>query len=317
MKLFKCLSALALAAIVCCLLASCSPQKSGGSKTASGGKTYTIGVSLLTEEHPFYRELKSALIEQCKARGIHPIILSCNMDLPTQTAQVENFINQGVNAIVVCPAKSAGIAGAIRKANKAGVPVFTADIAAQGGKVVSHIASDNVDGGRQAADCLAKLLKEKGNVVIVDCPDVQSVQDRTKGFREGIAKYPNMKIVDAQSAEAKRDMAVTVTENLLQKHPVLDGIFAINDSSALGALAAVEQSGRKNIAIVGFDGDPEARKKIASDSALKADVVQYPKEIGKATVNSVADYLQGKKVPSRVPVAVGIIDSKTKQSGQE
>ncbi len=299
-----------VALLACALLVSCSSRSAKRSTTAStsNGKQYKIGVTLLTEEHPFYRQLKAALVEECKARNIKPIILSCGMDLPTQTTQIENFITQGVDAMVVCPADSAGIAGAIRKANDAKIPVFTADIAAQGGKVVSHIASDNVQGGRLAGEYMAKLLAGSGEVAIVNHPVVQSVQDRVKGFREAVAKYPGIKIVDDQAAEGKRDVAVTVTDNILQKHADLAGIFAINDSSALGALASVEHSGRKNIIIVGYDGDPEAREKIAKGCPLKADAVQYPREIGKVTADTVANYLEGKQVPPVMAVRVGLIN---------
>jgi len=288
-------------------LVSCGAKKESTSEKP-GKKQFTVGVTLLTEEHPFYRELKAAFIDECKARGLQPVILSCNMDLPTQTSQVENFITQRVDAMVVCPADSAGIAGAVRKAEAAKIPVFTADIAAQGGKIVSHIASDNVAGGKLAGEYMAKLLNGKGDIAIVNHPIVQSVQDRVKGFKEAIAKYPGIKIVDDQAAEGKRDLAVTVTENILQKHAKLSGVFAINDSTALGALAAIDQSGRKDVVVVGYDGDPEARAKIEAGTALKADAVQYPREIGKATADTVADYLDGKNVPAYVPVKVGLID---------
>ena len=289
------------------VMTSCSSKKAATSATP-GHPEFTVGVTLLTEEHPFYREMKAAFIDECKVRGMKPIILSCNMDLPTQTTQVENFITQKVDAMVVCPAESAGIAGAVRKANDAKIPVFTADIAAQGGKIVSHIASDNVAGGNLAGEYMAKLLKGKGNIAIVNHPIVQSVQDRVKGFKQAIAKYPGIKIVDDQAADGQRDKAVSVTENLLQKHKLLNGIFAINDSTALGALAAIDQSGRKDVVLVGYDGDPEARQKILAGTALKADAVQYPREIGKATADAIADYLEGKKVPAFVPVKVGLID---------
>lgn len=305
MRSIKIAVVITAAAALCMILASCSSQKS---KNASSAKQFKVGVTLLTEEHPFYRELKAAFIEQAKKRNLDPIILSCNMDLPTQTSQIENFITGGVDAMVVCPAKSEGIAGAVRKANTAKIPVFTADIAAQGGDVVCHIASDNVQGGRLAGEYLAKALNGKGNVAIINCPDVQSVQDRVKGFKEAIAKNPGIKIVDDQSAEGKRDMAVSVTENILQKHKNLNGIFAINDSSALGALAAVKNAGRKEVVIIGYDGDPEARKEIQNGSCLKADAVQYPREIGKMTADAIADHLEGKDVPEIIPVKVGIID---------
>jgi len=309
------LALLAACALLCgAALVSCSSKKTARN---AGSSRYTLGVTLLTEEHPFYRELKAALVEECEAKGIKPIILSCGMDLPTQTSQIENFITQGVDAMVVCPADSAGIAGAIRKANAAKIPVFTADIAAQGGKVVSHIASDNVQGGRLAGEYMAKLLQGKGQVAVVNHPVVRSVQDRVKGFREAIAQHPGIRIVDDQAAEGKRDVAVTVTDNILQKHKDLDGIFAINDSTALGALASVDHAGRKDIVIVGYDGDPEAREKILAGTALKADAVQYPRDIGKTTVDVVADHLSGKNVPSVVAVKVGIIDRESLKKGQE
>ena len=315
MNTMKAIIAALTAALVCALLVSCSSDKPKGSDRAE--PQFTIGVTLLTEEHPFYRELRGALIDQCEIRGLKPIIMSCNMDLPIQTSQIENFITRGVDAMVVCPAKSGGIAGAIRSANKAGIPVFTADIAAQGGEVVSHIASDNVEGGRLAGEYMAKLLNGKGRIAIVDCPDVQSVQDRVRGFRKAIKKYPGIVIVDSPSAEGRRDVAVTVTENLLQKNAKLDGIFAINDNSALGALAAIENAGRKEIVLIGYDGDPEARKKILAGSPLKADAVQYPREIGRTTADAVADHLTGKKVPPVISVRVGIIDRESLQNERE
>lgn len=315
MRMMRSIMVVLAALVAVGVITSCSSKKATTSATP-GKKQFTVGVSLLTEEHPFYRELKAAFADECKVRGIKPIILSCNMDLPTQTSQVENFITQKVDAMVLCPAESAGIAGAVRKANDSKIPVFTADIAAQGGKIVSHIASDNVAGGNLAGEYLAKMLNGKGDIAIVNHPIVQSVQDRVKGFKQAIAKYPGIKIVDDQAAEGQRDKAVAVTENILQKHAKLSGIFAINDSTALGALAAIEQSGRKDVTLIGYDGDPEAREKIKTGTALKADAVQYPREIGKATADAIADYLEGKKVPAFVPVKVGLIDQASLNAGK-
>jgi ribose transport system substrate-binding protein len=203
---------------------------------------------------------------------------------------------------------SAGIAGAVKKANAAKVPVFTADIAAQGGDVVCHVASDNVQGGRLAGEYLAKLLGGKGKVVIIDHPVVTSVQDRTRGFMEAISKYPDIQVVDRPPGDGVRDKAMAVTETMLQKHPDLAGIFAINDSTALGALKAVESMGRTNVVIVGYDGDPEARREILRGSALKADAVQFPRKIGSTVVEMVAKHLRGEPVPKLVPIPCDIID---------
>jgi len=300
----KTLISLLIAAL---LVAGCA-KKQAQTGTLTTEKKWRVGVTLLTKQHPFYQELEAAMRETAEKEGIELLIQSAEFNLADQTAQVENFLTSGVDALIICPVDSAGIAGAVKKANAAKVPVFTADIAAQGGDVVCHVASDNVQGGRLAGEYLAKLLGGKGKVVIIDHPVVTSVQDRTRGFMEAISKYPGIQVVDRPPGDGVRDKAMAVTETMLQKHPDLAGIFAINDSTALGALKAVESMGRTNVVIVGYDGDPEARREILRGSALKADAVQFPRKIGSTVVEMVAKHLRGEPVPKLVPIPCDIID---------
>jgi ribose transport system substrate-binding protein len=300
----KTLISLLIAAL---LVAGCA-KKQGQTGTPTTEKKWRVGVTLLTKQHPFYQELEAAMRETAEKEGIELLIQSAEFNLADQTAQVENFLTSGVDVLIICPVDSAGIAGAVKKANAAKVPVFTADIAAQGGDVVCHVASDNVQGGRLAGEYLAKLLGGKGKVVIIDHPVVTSVQDRTRGFMEAISKYPDIQVVDRPPGDGVRDKAMAVTETMLQKHPDLAGIFAINDSTALGALKAVESMGRTNVVIVGYDGDPEARREILRGCALKADAVQFPRKIGSTVVEMVAKHLRGEPVPKLVPIPCDIID---------
>lgn len=297
-----------VALLALALLCACA-KKTTNVKTelAPVPTKWTVGVSLLTKGHPFYRELESSMREAAAKNGVKLLVQSGEMDLPTQTHQVEDFVTQKVDAIVVCPVDSKSIAGAIKKANNAKIPVFTADISAQGGDVVCHIASDNVAGGKLAGEYMGKMLNGKGKIVIVNHPIVASVQDRVKGFKEAIAKT-QIQIVDDQPGEGLRDKSMAVMENMLQKHKDLDGVFAINDSTALGCLAAVRSAGHKDIIIVGYDGDPEARKAILAGSELKADAVQYPREIGKTTIEAIVSHFNGEKLPKVMPVKVGLID---------
>ena len=268
-----------------------------------------IGVSLLTKEHVFYRDLEKGLREAARKNGFELIINSGDWDLAKHQAQIENYIVQKVDAIIVCPVDSKGIGPAIQKANAAGIPVFTADIKAEGGRIVSQIASDNLAGGRLAAQYLSKLLGGKGEVAIIDQPITQSVIDRVRGFTEELSKFPEIRVVARPSGDGVRDKAMKAAEDLLQGFPNLAGVFGINDDSALGALAAVEAAGKKGIVIVGYDGIPEARQAILRGSALKADVVQYPLEIGSVTIETIARYLAGESVPADIPVKVGIVDA--------
>ncbi|MBI4429175.1 MAG: substrate-binding domain-containing protein [Ignavibacteriales bacterium] len=273
---------------------------------ASKGKT--IGVSLLTRGHMFYRDLEEGLVTEAAKNNYELIITAAEFDISKQIGQIEDFVARKVDAIIVCPVDSKGIGAGIRKANAANIPVFTADISAQEGEVVSHIASDNVAGGRLAGEYLAKLLNGKGNIAIINQPVVSSVLDRVQGFREAIGKFPGIKVVADVNGQGVRDKALQATTDILQANPKLDGIFGINDDSALGALDAVQQFKRTNIVIIGYDAIPPAAEAIRKGTPLKADVVQYPKKIGTMTVQKIQEFFAGAQIPKVVPVEVGIID---------
>jgi ribose transport system substrate-binding protein len=287
--------------VICLITGGCSKKQ----ETKS---TKTIGVTLLTRAHVFYKDLEEGLKNEAAKNGYELILTSGDFDLGKQSSQIEDFITRKVDAIIVCPVDSRGVGPAIRKANEAKIPVFTADIASQEGEIVCHVASDNVAGGRLAGEYLAKVLNGKGNVAIIGQPTVTSVLDRTQGFKDAIAKFPGIKIVADMNAEGVRDKAMQVTSDILQAHPDLDGIFGINDDSALGALDAVQQFKRMNVKIVGYDATPPARDAILKDTPLRADVIQNPKKIGETTIDKIKEYFSGAQVPKVVPVEVGIVD---------
>ena len=225
-----------------------------------------------------------------------------------QQGQIENFIVQKVDAIIVCPVNSKGIGPAIEKASQARIPVFTADIKADSGPVISHIASDNFLGGKLAGEYLAKALNGKGKLAVIDQPIVESAIERVRGFEEVVKQHPDLQIVAKPNGDGVRDKAMKAAEDLLQGYPDLNGIFGINDDSALGALSAIESAGRKGLIVVGYDAIPEARAAILRDSSLKADVVQNPKEIGQKTIEAIDHHLKGETVPKIIPVDVKVVD---------
>jgi len=272
-------------------------------------KPTVVGAALLTQTHVFYQDMVSAMQEEAAKQNLTLHVQYAEFDSSKQNNQIETFLLQGVNALIIAPNDSAGIAPVIAEARAKGVPVFTVDIAAHGADVVSHIASDNVKGGEILGDYLANLLHGKGNVAIIDHPSVASVQERVAGFEKALAKNPDMKIIQKVPGEGQRDKAFRATQDLLQANPDLNGIFGINDDSALGALAAVEAAGLQDkVIIVGYDGTPEARDAILKGKALKADTVQFPKEIGRQAIQTIAAYFRGEAAPKVVPVRVDIID---------
>jgi len=260
-----------------------------------------IGVSLLTRTHPFYQELEAGLKAAAAEKGYELQVQAGEFDVAKQRDQVQNFIVGRVAAIILCPCDSKSIGTSIQAANQARIPVFTADIAslAEGAQVVCHVASDNVAGGRLAAQAVAEALGGQGEVAVIDHPEVESVIQRVAGFKEELAKHPGLKLVSVLSGHGTKDLAFRTAEDLLQAHPGLDAIFGINDDSALGALAAVEKAGRRNVKIVGFDAVPEARQAIR-EGKIEADVVQQPGLIGRRAIEAVAGYLSGAAQPPQV-----------------
>ena len=289
------------------LVAGGCKQGGSGSGSSTGGKR--IGVTLLSREQEFYRQLEAGLKEAADKQGYQLVVSSGDFDLAKQQSQIENFIVQRVDAIIVCPADSKGIGPAIRRANEEGIPIFTADIAAQGGQVVSHIASDNLAGGRLAADFIAKALNGQGEVGIIGQQEVQSALDRELGFKEEMQKHPGIKIVSVLNGGGVRDRALKTAEDMLQGNSGLKAIFGINDDSALAALAAAEARGRNDLVIVGYDAIPEATKAIQRGSALKADVAQLPHDIGTKTIDAIAAHFAGQPVEKSIAVPVRIVDA--------
>ena len=250
----------------------------------TGGRQRVVGVTLRTRSHDFYKDLEEGLLDEAAKSHLKLIVQSAETDPTVQAKQIEDFITQRVDAIVVIPCESDTVAGSLRAAAEAKIPVFTADIAANGAQIVSHVASDNHQGGRLAGERMTKLLAGKGKVLIIDHPSVTSVQDRTRGFKQEIARHPAMQIVGEPSAGGERVKAQSVMEDALTRYPDIDGVFGINDDSALGALRAAEAAGKTKIVIIGYDATPEAQAAIKRGSALRADVVQYPKQIGAFTI---------------------------------
>jgi ribose transport system substrate-binding protein len=272
-----------------------------------------IGVSLLTMTNPFFRDLGEAMKAEAAKHGMEVLLTSGEFDAAKQRNQVADFIVRRVDAIVLSPCDSKAVGTAIGEANRAGIPVFTADIAclAPGVKVVSHVATDNFGGGRLAAQALVEAVGGRGKVAILDYPEVESVILRTKGFNEELGRLKKEKgatveLVATLPGGGAKDKSMKAMEDLMQAHPALAGVFAINDPSALGAVAALEKAGRSGqVQIVGFDGMPEGKQAIR-DGKIYADPIQFPDRIGRTTVQNIVKYLAGDDVKPEVLIPTAL-----------
>jgi ribose transport system substrate-binding protein len=280
--------------------ASDSPTQSNNTPTNNtpAKSSVTIGTSLLTMQNPFFKDIADSMTAEGAKNGYTVNIQAGELDPAKQKDQVNDFIVKKVSAIVLSPVDSRSIGTSIQAANAANIPVFTADIASLDpkAKVVSHVATDNFGGGKLAGEAMVKALAGKGKVAIISHPEVESVIQRAKGFREAIAKSPGIQIVAELPGKGQRDTSFKVAQDILQAHPDVVGIFAINDPSALGAVAAIEKGGQAGkIIVIGFDGMKEARQAV-KEGKIYADVVQHPDTIGQLTIQTIQKYMAGEKV---------------------
>jgi len=267
----------------------------------------SIGISVLTETNPFFKVIAQSMAEEAAKYGYEVISASGENDVARQQNQVKDFIVNKVSAIALSPCDSKAIGPVIVEANRAGIPVFTMDIAclAPEAKVISHIATDNYGGGRLAAQAMIEGLGGRGKVAIIDYPEVESVIQRTRGFEDEIAeanKRPgvSIEIVAKLPGGGARDGGRKAAQDLLQSHPDMNGIFAINDPSALGARVAIEEARRADqVVIIGFDGQPDGKQAI-KEGKIYADPIQFPEEIGRKTVQAIMRHFNGEELDPQI-----------------
>ncbi|MDP6046684.1 MAG: substrate-binding domain-containing protein [Phycisphaerae bacterium] len=260
----------------------------------------TIGFSVLTMKNPFFKDLADDVTAAAEKHGYRVLIVNAEMKEATQDRQILDFISKKVNAIILNPVNSKSVGESIKRANKAGIPVFTCDIKslAKDADVVCHVATDNFSGGRLAAKAVMEATGNKGKVAIIDYPEVESVIKRVAGFKAELKDAGSpIEIVKILSGRGDRAISFKVTKDILTSVPDLNAIFAINDPTGLGAYAALKAEGReKDIKIISFDGMPEGRHAI-KEGHIYADAVQSTRLIGEGVVDAIIKHSEGEDVP--------------------
>ena len=276
--------------------------------TSAAVSAYTIGFAISTLDNPFFVDLKDGAEAKAAELGVTLRVLDAQDDPARQLAGIEDLIARGVDLILVNPTDSAAVVPAILAANRAGIPIITVDRAAEGGEVVTHIASDNVLGGRMAGEFIAELLGGKGKVVELEgIPGTNAARERGQGFNEIITQYPEIEVVARQEAGFDRARGLTVMENILQAQPEIDAVFCHNDEMALGAIIAIEAAGRAaEIQVVGFDATDDAVKAV-QEGRMRAPIAQQPRLMGQLGVEYAVKVLQGEAVEKFIPVALELV----------
>lgn len=281
--------------------------------TPAGGETtaVTLGLSLSTLNNPFFVTLADGAQAAANAAGVTLTIVDAQDDPAREATNIEDLIAQQVSAILINPTDADAIVPSIQKANAAGIPVFTIDRGAAGGTVVSHIASDNVAGGRLAGEFLCNALGGTGRVVELEgIAGTSAARDRGAGFNAYLSEScPGVTVVARQTANFNRAEGLSVFENILQAETAINGVFAHNDEMILGAIEAAKAAGRAgDIVFVGFDAVDDAVAAVNAGD-LAATVAQQPAVMGQLGVETALASLRGETVADFIPVALALVNN--------
>lgn len=273
-----------------------------------------IGVSLLTLDNPFFKVIGDNLTTEAAKHGYETIVVSADKDVAKQSNQVKDFIVRKCSAIVLSPCDSKSIIPVIQEANAAGIPVFTVDIPCNepGVKIATQIATDNFGGGKEAGHAMIEALGEAGGkVAILHFKQAESCILRVKGFREVIDAHnatgkARVQIVTELEGGGAKDVGFKAAQDALQAHSDLRGFFAINDPSALGAYAALENANKTGqVVIVGFDGQPEGKQAI-KDGKIYADPIQFPDRMGIEVARAIVKHSKGETLPPQMLIPTSL-----------
>jgi ABC-type sugar transport system substrate-binding protein len=295
------LGVLILAALATVVAVGC--QRGGGDGEGGGPR---IGLSISTLNNPFFVTLRNGAQQAANKEGAKLIIADAQDDAATQQDDVQNFVTQQVDAILINPVDSEAVVPAVQAANQANIPVIALDRGASGGKLETLIASDNVEGGRMAAKELIQLVGSGPVAQLEGIPGTSPTRDRGQGFEEVIDAQDAVQLVSSQTANFLRTEGLNVTENILQSNPGIKGIFAQNDEMAMGAVRALGGRAGSEVKIVGFDGIEDALKAIQAGK-MNATIAQQPDKIGSLGVENAMKVVDGKSVDKNIPVPVKLV----------
>lgn len=284
-----------------------TPTSGAGSAPVAAATGDTIGLAVSTQNNPFFVTLKQGAEAEAAKLGLKLVVVDAADDSGKQAAGVDDLLQQKVKVLLINPTDSEAAAASVNRATQAGVPVISIDRSVQGAEVAAHVASDNVAGGKMAAEFIVGKLPEGGEMVELEgIAGSSAARERGQGFHEVMDKQQAIKIVAKQPADFDRTKGLTVMENILQSHPNIKAVFAHNDEMALGAVKALEAANKKDVIVVGFDATDDAQAAVKAGT-MAATIAQKPAKIGELGVAAAQKLIKGETVEKNIPVELELV----------
>lgn len=269
---------------------------------------YTIGVLLSDTANTFFVTMQKAIEAKATELGAKTIVLNGANDSAKDVTNMENLLSAGVDIVLYNPVDSDAAAAVAQMAIDKNVQIISIDRGVNGAKVISHIASDNVYGGRIATEKLIELIGGKGVIAeIQGMAGASAANDRHQGFLDAVAAAGDgIQVADSQIGDWDTTKAMGIMENMLTARPDIQAVFCANDNMAIGAVQAVQQMGRADIFIIGFDAEQVALDAI-QEGTLYGTIQQQPALMGELGVQTALNFLAGKTVEPFTGAPVALI----------
>lgn len=265
-----------------------------------------IALVVSTLNNPFFVTLKDGAVNKANELGYELVVLDSQNNPAKELANVEDILVKGTRVLLINPTDSEAVGNAVLAANRAGIPVITLDRESIKGEVASHIASDNVAGGKMAGDYIVEKLGTDAKVIqLQGIIGTSASRERGEGFKQAQSEY-DFTILTAQPADFDRAKGMNVMQNLLTANPNVQAVFAENDEMALGAVRAIRSAGNTDILVVGFDGTDDGIKAVERGQ-MAATIAQQPDLIGSKGVEAADLIIKGEVPENNIPVELKVI----------
>lgn len=257
---------------------------------------YVFGYSCIDMDNPYFDTLRRSLENTLGENEYRLISKNPGSDAQVQIAQLQELMDEGVDAVFLCPVDWEAVTPALEALQEVGIPVINIDTQVKEESLTkAYIGSDNRNAGYVCGEDLKKRCPGGGKILLLECPSINSINERITGFEQAIANA-GFEVLDRADVNGEKEKAKEAMGEFLEKYPKIDAVMCGNDQVALGALEAVKESGREGIRIYGVDGSPDVKQEIAKpDSPMTATGAQSPIRIGKAAAETGIAILDGEK----------------------
>jgi ribose transport system substrate-binding protein len=302
--LLAALALLTAGAVAACTAADEEPQ--AGATADAAGATVVLAVA---DNSAFTRDLAVGARRVAEAAGAEVVVVDADADPALQAEQLAVAAEMGVDSVIVNAVDVGDPAERVAPLVDADIPIVALDTALDDVPVASYVASDNVDGGRQAAQRLARLVGYNGLILHIEGNPATSVsRERGQGFEEGLRDFPGVVVVSRESADFDRDVALGLVSDLLAANPGVVGVFAENDPMALGAIEALGERAGRDVQVVGYGGDGSGLGALRAGT-LAATVDVRAEELGATAMQQALAAAAGGTTEDVVAVPIGLIDA--------